>query len=50
MTRSGEKLAGDWEARIVASRMPVPWSKLMRHAAMIVTIVVVSVSALCGFD
>lgn len=49
MTRSAEKLAGDWEERIIARNSPIAWSKFVRRVAMIVAIIILSVSALYGF-
>ena len=50
MTRSGEKLAGDREARIVATAKPIPWSKLVHRGVMVAAIAVVGISAIYGFS
>jgi hypothetical protein len=49
MTRSSEKLAGDWEARIAANTQPIAGGKLVRHALLVVALVVTSWSAIFGF-
>ena len=49
MTRSSEKLAGDWEARIAAAAPPIDWHRIARRAAMLGLLTLIAGTALFGF-
>lgn len=49
MTRSSEKLSGDWEARIAEAAQPVHWMGIARWAAMLAALLIVAGTALFGF-
>lgn len=49
MTRSGGKLAGDWEARISANMRPIAWAAVMRRLHAYAAFVLVAGTAVFGF-
>ena len=49
MTRSAEKLAGHWEARIAANARPIAWGAVARRLLALAAFVFVACSALFGF-
>ncbi len=49
MTRSSEKLAGDWKARIAAAAPPIDWHRIAGRAAMLGLLTLVAGTALFGF-
>lgn len=50
MTRSSEKLAGNWEARIAAAAPPIDWARIARRATMLSILLLITRTALFGFS